>query len=91
MLFTVLNAALKPIELVSNLAAGAATAVCPPSSLCFGAVMYLIGAAHGVSASLDAIAELLGLLKEFTIRLKIYQREDLSQELREKLTEILVG
>lgn len=88
-LFTVLSAAVKPIELVGNLAAGAASAVFPPSSMCFGAVMYLINAARGVSASLDAIAELLGMLKDITARLTVYSREDLSQQLREKLTEIL--
>lgn len=58
--------------------------------MCFGAVMYLINAAHGVSASLDAIAGLLDELKDITIRLKIYNQEDLSQELKEKLTTILV-
>lgn len=89
-LFTVLSAAVKPIELVGNLAAGAASAVFPPSSMCFGAAMYLINAAHGVSSSLDAISDLLGVLKDFTVRLKVYNREDLSLELREKLTEILV-
>jgi predicted RNase H-like nuclease len=51
--------------------------------------MYLINAARGVSASLDAIAALLGVLKDFTVRLTVYNREDLSHELREKLTEIL--
>lgn len=88
-LFTVLSAAVKPIELVGNLAAGAASAAFPPSQMCFGAVMYLINAARGVSASLDAIADLLGVLKDFTVRLTVYNREDLSHELREKLTEIL--
>lgn len=51
--------------------------------------MYLINAARGVSASLDAIVKLLEMLKDLTMRLKVYNREDLSQELREKLTEIL--
>ncbi|KJX96870.1 hypothetical protein TI39_contig597g00002 [Zymoseptoria brevis] len=63
-LFKVLKVVVTPIELVGNLAAGAASAVFPPSSMCFGAVMYLIGAARGVSASLDAIAELLDVLKD---------------------------
>ena len=58
--------------------------------MCFGSVMYLVNAAKGVSDSLDAIAELLTTLKEFTVRLNVYNRENLSQELREKLTEILV-
>lgn len=65
-LYTVLNEACKPIELVGNLAAGGASMVFPPSTLCFGAVMYLIDAAHGVSASYDAIADLLGTLKVST-------------------------
>ncbi len=79
-----------PIELVGNLAAGAASAVFPPSSMIFGSVMYLINAAQGVSDSLDAIADLLVTLKDFTVRLNVYNREDLSLELRQKLTEILV-
>ena len=85
-----LEAAVRPIELVGNLAAGAASAAFPPSQMCFGVAMYLINAAHGVSDSLDAIAELLGVLKDFTVRLKVYCREDLSRELRGKLTETLV-
>ena len=58
--------------------------------MCFGAATYLINAAHGVSASLDAISDLLAALKDFTVRLKVYNQADLSQELREKLTEILI-
>jgi hypothetical protein len=65
-LYTVLNDACKPIELVGNLAAGGASMVFPPSTLCFGAIMYLIDAAHGVSASYDAIADLLVTLKAST-------------------------
>jgi hypothetical protein len=61
--FDVLNGACKPIELVANLAAGGAAMAFPPSTLCFGAAMYLVNAAHGVSASYDAIEGLLGTLK----------------------------
>ncbi len=89
-MFTVLKAALKPIELVGNLAGGAASVAMPPSSMCFGAVMYLIDAAKGVSDSLDAITDRLTMLKDFTARLVVYNRDDLSLELRRKLTEILV-
>lgn len=84
-----LKAVVTPTELVGNLAAGAASAVFPPSSMCFGAVMYLIGAAGGDSASLDAIAELLDVLKDITVRLAVYNQEDLSRELQYKLAEIL--
>lgn len=63
--------------------------IASPNSMCFHAVMKLIEAARGVSASLDAIADLLGMLKDFTVRLKIYHRKHLSPELRGKLTEVL--
>lgn len=82
---------MKPIELVGNLAAGAASAAYPPSQMCFGAAMYLINAAKGVSSTLDAITELLSDLKNYTVRLNIYLKEDLSKELRDKLAEILVS
>lgn len=89
-LFKVLAAAMKPIELVGNLAAGAASAVFPASGTVFGAAMYLISAAKGVSASLDAIAGLLDVLKDFTVRLNVYNRATMSKELMEQLTETLV-
>ena len=41
--------------------------VFPPSSLIFGAVTYLISAAKGVSASYDAIQDLM-------VTLKVYHR-----------------
>jgi hypothetical protein len=61
--FESLSMAMKPIELVSNLAAGGASMAFPPSSLVFGAVSYLISAAKGVSASYDAIQDLMRTLK----------------------------
>lgn len=82
---------MKPIELVGNLAAGAASTAFPPSQMCFGAVMCLINAARGISATLDAITELLSQLKDYTVRLKVYVTEDLSDGLKEKLAEILVS
>ena len=66
-LFDVLKTALIPVELFGNLAAGGASMAFPPSSLVFGAVTYLIGAAKGVSASYDAIQDLM-------VTLKVYHR-----------------
>lgn len=79
--FRALSAAMKPIELVGNLAAGAASMAFPPSSLCFSAAQYLIGAAKGVSKSYDAIQDLMGTLKVYSfpaisfgsLHWKIYQ------------------
>lgn len=62
-LFDVLKTALIPVELFGNLAAGGASMVFPPSSLVFGAVTYLMSAAKGVSASYDAIQDLMVTLK----------------------------
>lgn len=56
----------------------------------FGAVVYLIGAAKGVSAKLDAIRDLIEQVQNYTIRLSVYEKADTSEELRTKLTEILV-
>ena len=89
-LFKVLATAMKPIELVGNLAAGAASAVFPAAGTVFGAAMYLIDAAKGVSASLDAIAGLLEHLEDFTIRLNVYHKAAMSKELTEQLTDTLV-
>ncbi|KAF9884889.1 hypothetical protein FE257_000956 [Aspergillus nanangensis] len=89
-LFNGLEMALRPIQLFGNLAAGGASMAFPPSSLIFGAVTYLIGAAKGVSASYDAIQDLMGTLKDFTIRLKAYNREQISSDLSHKLSDILV-
>ncbi|KAH8695196.1 NACHT and TPR domain protein [Talaromyces proteolyticus] len=89
-IFNALQAALVPVELFGNLAAGGASMVFPPSSLVFGAVTYLMGAAKGVSASYDAIQDLMETLKDFTIRLKTYSRETISEDLSNKISEILV-
>ena len=61
--FNVLEGALKPIEIVSNLSSGAASMAFPPSTLVLGAAVHLINAAKGVSASYDAIQSLMGTLK----------------------------
>ena len=62
-LFRILSEALKPIELVGDLAAGGAATAFPPSSLVFGAVTYVIKAAKGVSTAYDAIEDLFVSLK----------------------------
>lgn len=81
--------ACEPIELVGKFAAGPASMAFPPSSMCFGAVTYLIGAAKGTSADLDAISGLMATLRDFTVRLKVYNIEALPIELQRKLAEIL--
>lgn len=62
-IFTALEYALRPIELVGGIAAGATSMLYPLSTLIFASVMYLIDAAKGVSAKFNAIMELMGTLK----------------------------
>lgn len=62
-IFDVLESALVPVQLFSNLAAGGASMAFPPSSLVFGAVMHLVDAAKGVSTSYNAIQDLMQMLQ----------------------------
>ncbi|KAL2819256.1 hypothetical protein BDW59DRAFT_165118 [Aspergillus cavernicola] len=89
-IFDALKTALIPVQLFGNLAAGGASMGLPPSSMGFGAVTYLLNAAKGVSASYDAIQALMATLKDFTIRLKSYSRESVSEDLSDKLSDVLV-
>lgn len=68
-LFTILSAAMRPIELIGDLAAGGASMAFPPSTFVFGAVSLLINAAKDVSAKYDAIIELMETLKVDSIEL----------------------
>lgn len=89
-IFNALETALIPVQLFGDLAAGGASMAFPPSSLVFGAVMHLVGAAKGVSASYDAIQDLMQTLQDFTIRLKTYTQEAISEALSDKLSDITV-
>jgi hypothetical protein len=62
-IFDVLESALIPVQLFGNLAAGGASMIFPPSSLVFGAVLHLMDAAKGVSASYEAIQDLMQMLQ----------------------------
>lgn len=86
-----LSALANPIEIVGAMAAGATSSTFSPSSMVFGALMHLINAAKGEAAVLDAITDLMAALQDFSVRLQVYHGADLSQELREKLTEILAS
>ncbi|KAL4952200.1 NACHT and TPR domain protein [Aspergillus filifer] len=89
-IFDAMKTVLIPVQLFGDLTAGAAAMAFPPTSLVFGAVTHLMTAAKGVSASYDAIHELMEALKDFTIRLKVYGRDTISDDLSEKLSDILV-
>ncbi|KAL3473862.1 NACHT and TPR domain protein [Aspergillus californicus] len=90
-IFDVLKAAMIPVQLLNDVAAGGVSIAFPPSGVVFGALALLIGAAKGVSASYDAIQDLMGALKNFTTRLKTYSTESISENLSDKLSDVLVA
>jgi hypothetical protein len=75
-MFDVLESAMIPVQLFGNLAAGAASMMIPPSSLVFGAVLHLMGAAKGVSASYEAIQDLMQMLQVWVRWTKTSKRID---------------
>ncbi|KAL3480754.1 NACHT and TPR domain protein [Aspergillus californicus] len=85
-----ISLALVPVQRFMDLAGQGAYAF-PPSCVVFGAVSCLIGAAQGVSTSYESIQDLMGSLKEFTVRLKTYSQEEISEDLSERLSEVLVA
>ncbi|KAJ5360198.1 Tetratricopeptide-like helical [Penicillium concentricum] len=87
----VLKHAMAPIELVGTVVAGGVSAAYPPSTYVFGAVTLLLEAAKGVSDKYDAIIETMSTLKDLTIRLKVYSGQTISENLSNKLTEILTS
>lgn len=70
-IFDVLETTLIPVELFGALAAGGASVAFPPSSLVFGAVIHLVGAAKGVSASYDAIQDLMQMLQVWSSKMSM--------------------
>ncbi|KAL5001768.1 NACHT and TPR domain protein [Aspergillus recurvatus] len=89
-IFDALKAALIPVQLFGDLAAGGLSIVAPPSSLVFGAVLHLVGAAKGVSASYEALQDLMQMLQDFTVRLNVYAQETISEALSDKLSDIII-
>ncbi|KAL6234540.1 hypothetical protein BDW75DRAFT_241045 [Aspergillus navahoensis] len=89
-IFDALEAALIPVQFFGDLAARGASIVVPPSSLVFGAVLHLVGAAKGVSASYEAIEGLMQTLQDFTVRLNVYTQEAISEALSDKLSDIII-
>ncbi|KAJ3486258.1 hypothetical protein NLG97_g6655 [Lecanicillium saksenae] len=88
-IFGALAAAMKPVEVIGEIVAGAAEEGFPPAQNVFSAVVYLIKAAKDTSAMYDGIIELLEQLQDFTTRLDIYVQRKLSPPLKEKLTKIM--
>ncbi|KAI9833220.1 MAG: hypothetical protein M1826_000133 [Phylliscum demangeonii] len=88
-IFNALSRCLTPVERLGKVASDGASTVFAPSPLIFGAVIYLIKAAHGVSAAYDAIISLFETMDESICRLSVHLQHEISPELRRIVTEIL--
>ncbi|KFA45741.1 hypothetical protein S40293_09455 [Stachybotrys chartarum IBT 40293] len=84
-------AVVQPVELMGDIVAGAASEVFAPTQSIFSAVLFLVNAANNVSASYDRILDLFDQLKDFTARLEVYVKNQLSPALRNKVVEILAA
>ena len=62
-IFNAVTAVCRPIESISEVTRGPVSTAFPAASICFGATKDFLGAAKGVSASYDAIVDLLTTLK----------------------------
>ncbi|RCI11035.1 hypothetical protein L249_5184 [Ophiocordyceps polyrhachis-furcata BCC 54312] len=90
-IFSAVSVALRPVELVGDIVAGAASQAFAPSQTIYSASLYLINAGHNVSSTYDSIIELFQQLSDFTSRLEVYLRFALSPSLRAKVVSILVA
>lgn len=84
-----MSKALSPISMLASIAAGGLSNAFPPSGIAFNAFNYMIAAAGNVSASYDSICDLLEELSQFTTRLTVHTRQEITPELRGIVIEIL--
>jgi hypothetical protein len=85
-----LKKAINPFTVLSS-AASSAISLSPfaPASIIFGAVVFVVKAADGVSEAYDWIDQLFDKLGDFTIRLDEYCKEGISPHLGTKAVQIL--
>jgi len=67
--------------MLANIAAGGVSNAFAPSGIAFNAFNYLIAGAGNVSASYDSICDLLDELAQFTTRLTVHARQEITSEL----------
>jgi hypothetical protein len=84
-----MSKALSPISMLANIAAGGLSNAFPPSGVAFNAFNYMIDAAGNVSASYDSICDLLEEMAQFTTRLTVHARQEITLELRGIVIQIL--
>lgn len=81
---------LRPFTTLSTVASSALSLTpFAPASVVFGAVVFIIEAADGVSEAYDWMESFFDKLTDFTIRLEEYCRQDMGSRLTNKVVEIL--
>jgi len=85
-----LKTAVKPLVALSNVASSALSLThFAPASTIFGAILFVVKAADGVSEAYDWVDQLFDKLRDFTVRLDEYCTAGLSPHLRAKTVQIL--
>ena len=85
-----LKIAVKPFVVLSNVASSAVSlSPFAPASTIFGAILFVVKAADGVSEAYDWIDQLFDKLGDFTVRLDEYCTAGLSPHLKSKTVQIL--
>jgi hypothetical protein len=85
-----LKKAIKPFTVLSSVASSAISlSPFAPASTIFGAVVFVVQAADGVSEAYDWIDQLFDKLGDFTVRLDEYCKEGISPHLGTKTVQIL--
>ena len=80
-----------PIELIGRMTVDTFGQTYPGVAYAFGSVSFLIKSAQGVSSLYDSIEEFFDTLKPFLDRLAVYSQRELSPELEDLVTDVLIA
>ena len=91
MLIDKVKATYGPIQLIGRMTIDTFGQTYPGVAYAFGSVFFLIQTARGVSELYDAIQDFFGLIKPFLDRLAVYAQRELSPELEDLVTDVLIA
>ena len=90
-LIDMIKATYGPVELVGKMTVDTFGQAYPGVAYAFGSVFFLIKTARGVSELYDSIQEFFSLIKPFLDRLAVYSQGELSSELEDIITDVLIA
>ncbi|KAL7627762.1 hypothetical protein AAE478_001957 [Parahypoxylon ruwenzoriense] len=85
-----MKGALRPIQIIGNIASGGVSTVFSPAASIFSAVTFLVEAAENVSKKYEMIVAMFEDMQRFTVHLEILlQKETVAPQLRETLVKTM--